>query len=237
MAKVLLVEDDATMGSSLDRAMRTSGHDVRWVRTGGSALVDVQDRRPDLVLLDLGLPDMDGVDVCRDLRDRLPSAVIVMLTARESEMDVVVGLEAGADDYLVKPVRLVELMARLRAHVRRAPAGEAQQGEPIRVGDLTVDPRSRRCIVAGQDVRLRPKEFDLLARLISDAGSALSREQLMADVWDENWFGPTKTLDVHVAAVRRKLTLAAEEAGPQVRIALPEITTLRGHGYRLELVP
>jgi DNA-binding response OmpR family regulator len=166
--------------------------------------------------------------VCRELRRTQPAAVIVMLTARTDEMDVVIGLEAGADDYLTKPVRLAELHARIRAHLRRADASRAADVEAVVLGDLVLDPAGRRVTIAGTEVPLRVKEFELLARLVADPGVALSRETLMADVWDANWFGSTKTLDVHIAALRRRL--ATGPAGATV----PEITTLRGHGYRLE---
>jgi DNA-binding response OmpR family regulator len=152
--------------------------------------------------------------------------VLVMLTARRDEMDVVVGLEAGADDYLTKPVRLGELLARVRAHLRRGPSGASGQPE-IAVGALRVDVAGRRVSVSGVEVPLRTKEFDLLARLAQEPGVAVSREALMTDVWDEHWYGSTKTLDVHIAALRRKL---AAGANPQA----PRISTLRGHGYRLE---
>ena len=135
-----------------------------------------------------------------------------MLTARTDEMDVVVGLEAGADDYLTKPVRLAELHARIRAHLRRDAAAPADEQAAAPIGDLLVDPAARRVTVAGVEVPMRAKEFDLLARLAAEPDRAVSRETLMADVWDENWFGSTKTLDVHVAAVRRKLADAADGA-------------------------
>ncbi|HET9257809.1 MAG TPA: response regulator transcription factor [Pseudonocardiaceae bacterium] len=229
MSRLLVVEDDETIGSVLESSLRAHGHQVGWYRTGRDALSAAEEADFDLVLLDLGLPDLDGVEVCRQLRASSPTAVLVILTARTDEMDVVVGLEAGADDYLTKPVRLAELLARVRAHLRRVTPVSAGTQSMLTVGDLVVDTGSRRARVAGQEIPLRAKEFDLLARLAAAPEAAISRETLMAQVWDENWFGPTKTLDVHVAALRRKL---ASMAGLG---AVPRITTLRGHGYRLEV--
>jgi DNA-binding response OmpR family regulator len=236
VARVLVVEDDEGVGAPLQRALRANGHDVTWLRTGTSAVVEARAARPDVVLLDLGLPDLDGVEVCRAVRLSCESAVIVILTARSEEMDVVVGLEAGADDYLVKPVGLTELLARVRAHVRRMPlaahapaTGSAPQR--VAVGALEVDLGARRAYLGGVEVQLRPKEFDLVARLAAEPGVVVARERLIADVWDENWFGSTKTLDVHVAAVRRKLGAVATGA------AVPAITTVRGRGYRIDPAP
>ncbi|MBN9099883.1 MULTISPECIES: response regulator transcription factor [unclassified Pseudonocardia] len=226
MTRLLIVEDDDMIGGALAESLRANGHDVVWARAGAQALDEGGSF--DLVLLDLGLPDLDGVEVCRRLRLAQPGTVIVILTARSEEMDVVVGLEAGADDYLVKPVRLAELHARLRAHLRR---GAPTAPERSLIGDLVVDSASRRVTVAGREVVLRSKEFDLLARLAAEPGKAVGRETLMADVWDEHWFGSTKTLDVHIATLRRRLREHAD-AG-----TIPEITTLRGHGYRLEAGP
>jgi DNA-binding response OmpR family regulator len=226
MAKVLVVEDDETIGRVISSSLTAHGHDVAWEPTGHGALRRSAASSFDLVLLDLGLPDIDGVEVCRRMRTTQPAGVLVMLTARRDEMDIVVGLEAGADDYLVKPIRLAELHARIRAHLRRG--GPAAARPVLRVGDLVVDTAARQVRVAGRDVALRAKEFDLLARLAAEPGVAVGRAQLMADVWDENWFGSTKTLDVHVAALRRKL---AEHDGPAT---VPRIVTLRSHGYRLE---
>ncbi|WP_308282681.1 response regulator transcription factor [Pseudonocardia nigra] len=229
-SRILLIEDDSTIGEVLTSSLRSHAHEVMWERTGASGLARAAAGAVDLVLLDLGLPDLDGVEVCRQLRRAQPGCVLVMLTARGAEMDVVVGLEAGADDYLVKPVRLGELHARIRAHLRRNEATATVP--PVRpIGDLVVDVPRRRVTVAGTELRLRAKEFDLLARLAAQPGVALSRETLMAEVWDEHWFGSTKTLDVHVAALRRKIGEIAAASGARV----PEIVTLRGHGYRLEL--
>jgi DNA-binding response OmpR family regulator len=235
VARLLLVEDDEAIGRRVDAALRANGHNVVWQRTGGSALIEATRTSFDLVLLDLGLPDRDGVEVCRDLRVRQPGCVLVMLTARREEMDVVVGLEAGADDYITKPFGMTELIARIRAHLRRLSADGSAPSEVFSDGDLVLDPHARRCSVGGAEVELRAKEFDLLARLARSAGHAVSREVLMADVWDENWFGSTKTLDVHIAAVRRRLDAAAGRTDPPARV--PGITTLRGHGYRLDLTP
>ncbi|WP_206796459.1 response regulator transcription factor [Amycolatopsis sp. MtRt-6] len=227
MPNLLVVEDDAAIGSVLESTLRLHGHQVCWARDGRAALRAAEPGEFDLVLLDLGLPDLDGVEVCRRLRAALPAAVLVILTARQEEMDVVVGLDAGADDYLTKPIRLGELLARVRAHLRRG--GPAGARPPVTIGGLTVDIAGRRATLGGREVVLRAKEFDLLARLAEQPGVAVSRETLMSEVWDAHWYGSTKTLDVHIAAVRRKLTAAA---GPDDEV--PRIATLRGHGYRLE---
>jgi DNA-binding response OmpR family regulator len=165
---------------------------------------------------------------------RAPDLLIVILTARSDEIDVVLGLDAGADDYLVKPFNLTVLLARLRAQLRRRPDTETDT-EPIRVADLVVDTAARRCLLGDREIELRPKEFELLVALARHPGVALTRENLMAQVWDENWFGSTKTLDVTMAALRRRLSEAVPSPTEAGGLELPKITTLRGHGYRLEL--
>ncbi|MFF1688360.1 MULTISPECIES: response regulator transcription factor [unclassified Streptomyces] len=230
--RVLVVEDDDTIGRHLEAGLRGHGYTTVRSRTGTSALAEARAHLQDIVLLDLGLPDTDGIDIARTLRAEFPNVLIVILTARSDEIDVIAGLDAGADDYLVKPFTLTVLLARLRAHLRRLPAGPDRQEQPIHLGDLTVDTSARRCLLDDQEISLRPKEFELLAVLARHVGAAVSRETLMAQVWDENWFGPTKTLDVTLASLRRRLHQAA--AGSPLSLRLPEITTLRGHGYRLE---
>ncbi|GAA3584966.1 response regulator transcription factor [Kribbella ginsengisoli] len=228
-AVAVVIEDDETVGRLLDRALRGNGYRSSWYRTGWAGLAGARREQAEVVLLDLGLPDVDGVDLARSLRAELPELLIIMLTARGEEIDVVSGLDAGADDYLVKPFSLTVLLARLRAHLRRRPAPDA--GLPVTIADLTLDTAARRCSVAGSEVVLRPKEYDLLETLVLNSGSAVSREELMARVWDENWFGSTKTLDVTIASLRSRLQAAGEHAGAA---RLPTVATLRGHGYRLD---
>ncbi|MEV8390549.1 MULTISPECIES: response regulator transcription factor [unclassified Streptomyces] len=231
---VLVVEDDDTIGRHLETGLRGNGYAPAWSRTGAGALAEAARTPYDVLLLDLGLPDMDGLDVARALRARFPELLIVILTARTDDIDVIAGLDAGADDYLVKPFSLTVLLARLRAHLRRRSLG-AEPQKPIPLGDVVIDIGARRCTVRGREITLRPKEFELLAVLARHVGEAVSRETLMAEVWDENWFGSTKTLDVTMAGLRRRLT-DAEHQPPAVAqpYRLPRITTLRGHGYRLE---
>ncbi|MEU6094964.1 response regulator transcription factor [Streptomyces sp. NPDC047079] len=229
--RVLVVEDDATIGRHLETGLLGHGYTPTWSRTGTGALAEAARTPYDAVLLDLGLPDTDGLDVARTLRARFPGLLIVILTARTDDIDIIAGLDAGADDYLVKPFSLTVLLARLRAHLRRH-NGTSPAPEPVRLGDLVIDTTGRRCTLKDIEVVLRPKEFDLLALLARHPGEALSRETLMAQVWDENWFGSTKTLDVTMASLRRSLTQAAGALARPCR--LPRITTLRGHGYRLE---
>lgn len=224
--RVLVVEDDPSTGVGLRRALEGEGYEVEWVEDGASALAAL-DRSPvDLVVLDLYLPDIDGVDVCQELRQAFPSLLIVILTARTNEVDVVVGLDAGADDYMVKPFRLAELLARLRAALRRAAPGVS--GGPLVVGDLRIDASAHRVFAGtGDEIALRPKEFDLLVLLASEAGRAVTRDQIMQAVWGVQLTGSSKTLDMHVSLLRHKLL----DGGSTVRIA-----TVRGSGYRLDAV-
>ena len=223
-SRLLVVEDDPDIGPSLVAALTGQGYDVLLAPTAAVAQVHAE-AAPDLVLLDLGLPDLDGIELCRRLRDRLPDAVLVVLTARDGEIDVVIGLDAGADDYITKPFRLAELLARVRAHLRRRTTGHSDQVRLV-VGPVVLDLSARRCVVDDVELALRPKEMDLLALLMQEAGSAVSRERLMAEVWDENWFGSTKTLDMHVSSLRKKLGEGGESPD--------RLQTVRGFGYRYE---
>ncbi|MDQ1723909.1 MAG: hypothetical protein QOG52_937 [Frankiaceae bacterium] len=221
--QILVVEDDEVLGVEVLDALTAQGYTADWARTGTDA-VRLAALHPDLILLDLGLPDMDGIVVAAQLRTLLPDAVIVVLTARTDELDVVSALDAGADDFLTKPFRLAELLARLRAHLRRQSA--VGTAAVVTAGAVSVDLRLRVVRVGDKELTVRPKELELLSLLVMNAGQPVRREAIMAAVWDENWFGSTKTLDVHVAALRRKLDLAGPLAG--------EITTLRGFGYRYD---
>jgi DNA-binding response OmpR family regulator len=220
--RILLVEDDDAIATGLVRVLEGQGLSVQRLARGAPAPAAVDDH-VGLVILDLGLPDADGIDICRRLRAAWPALAILILSARDRELDVVSGLDAGADDYLVKPFRLSELLARVRAHLRRvaepaAPAGPA----PLEAGGVRVELGARRVWADGAEVELRPKEFELLALLVSEAGRVVTRERIMREVWDTEWLGSTKTLDTHVLALRTKLAAAAP------------ITTLRGVGYRFE---
>ncbi|MFJ4538817.1 response regulator transcription factor [Streptomyces tibetensis] len=222
--RVLLVEDDEPVAESLRRGLRRYGFEVEWVTTGGAAL---EHEGPyDVVLLDLGLPDTDGLDVCKALRER-GDVPIIVISARSDETDRVVGLELGADDYVSKPFGVREVIARIRAVMRRTrprTPTETPDAGPDRYGTrLTIDRKAARVRLDGEEVALAPKEYDLLAFLTEEPGALMSREQIMEAVWDANWFGPTKTLDVHVAALRRKLAGAIT------------IEAVRGVGFRLEI--
>jgi two-component system response regulator RegX3 len=216
---ILLVEDDDSIAEPLCAGLQRVGYTVTRVATGGDALAVAE---PEFILLDLGLPDADGADVCRELRSRSDVPIIV-ITARADEIDRVVLLELGADDYMVKPFGFKELQARIRAVLRRAQprASDPAATTPLRVGGLEIDRRTRRVTIDAEEVLLTPKEFDLLAYLATDPGAVFSRQDILESVWDTHWYGPTKTLDVHVAALRKKLGETAW------------IETVRGVGFRL----
>ncbi len=222
--KILLVEDDRSIASSLVEGLGAAGHVVVHVTTGAEALAA---HGFEMVLLDLGLPDMDGRDVCRLLR-AATSVPIIMLTARSEEFDRVLGLELGADDYVTKPFSLRELVARIRAVARRTTGGTTDP-DPDRdssgrqvIGPLTIDRRTRRVHLDDAEVQLTAKEFDLLAFLATDPGAVRTRTEILENVWDEHWYGPTKTVDAHVASIRKKLG------------ANGWIAAVRGVGFRLE---
>jgi DNA-binding response OmpR family regulator len=215
--RVLIVEDDESIATSLARGLEREGFATQLATTGDAAL---RARGYDVVLLDLGLPDVDGFDVCRRLRTGSDVPIIVV-SARSDEVDRVIGLELGADDYIVKPFGFRELVARIRAVMRR---GQSRPDDhaPVRIGALTVDRRTRRVIMDDDEIALTPKEFDILALLAEDPGAVHSREKILEEVWDPHWYGPTKTLDVHVASLRKKL------GDPSW------IETVRGVGFRLQ---
>jgi len=220
---LLLVEDDRSIAESLLEGLRANGFVVDHAPTGSAAL---EAEGFDMVLLDLGLPDMDGRDVCRQLRAR-SAAPIIMLTARSEEFDRVLGLELGADDYVTKPFSFRELVARIRAVARRTSVnGEGATAEdpsaPQTIGALRIDRRSRRVHLDGEEVQLTAKEFDLLAFLATDIGAVRTRTEILENVWDAHWYGPTKTVDAHVASIRKKL--GAHEW----------IQAVRGVGFRME---
>ena len=217
MARVLLVEDDAAIADPLVRALAREGHDVVAVRTGEEAVARAGADRVDLVVLDIGLPGIDGIEVCRRLVVDDSRPAILLLTARSSELDEVLGLDAGADDYVTKPFTLAVLMARVRALLRRDPD---QFEGPLEAGGVRIDRAARRAWREDRELELSPKEFGLLSALMETPGVVVRREQLMERVWDVNWWGSTKTLDVHIGWLRRKL-------GPP-----PLIATVRGVGFR-----
>jgi two-component system, OmpR family, response regulator RegX3 len=214
--RVLIVEDEDGIAEPLAQGLRREGFVVQRAATGAEAL----DAQPaDIVLLDLRLPDIDGLDVCRRLRER-SNVPIIIVTARGEEADRVVGLELGADDYVVKPFGVRELIARIRAVNRRTTSDAVVDGR-LKIGALEVDERARRVRHAGHDVDLTPKEFDLLLALAREPGAVVSRRRLLEDIWETKWYGSSKTIDVHMASLRKKLGDASL------------IETVRGVGFRL----
>lgn len=220
MASVLLAEDDEDIRLPLLSALEREGYEVEALATGPAAVAAGLHGEHDLLLLDIGLPGLDGMEVCHRIREERPSVPIIFLTARNAEMDTIEGLDAGADDYITKPFRLDELLARVRAQLRRATA------ERFQAADVSVDVAARRAWRGEEELDLSPKEFDLLALLVRAAGHVVTRERIMSEVWDENWFGSTKTLDMHVSWLRRKL---GDDANAPQRLV-----TVRGVGLRFE---
>jgi DNA-binding response OmpR family regulator len=219
---VLVVEDERDIAFPLVRTLEREGYDVAWVGTGREVL-DVLGRGPaDVVILDLSLPDMDGLDVCRALRESGYDGAIMIVTARTGELDRVVGLDSGADDYLTKPFGLAELQARVRALLRRTRAQEHGGGNG---SDLRLDVDARRVYAGESEIKLTSKEFDVLSVLEAHRDKVVPRGRLMSEVWDENWYGSTKTLDVTIGRLRQKL----EQAGLADRVV-----AVRGVGFRLE---
>jgi DNA-binding response OmpR family regulator len=236
--RILVIEDDERIGASLTRALDATGYTTTWTATAhdgehafrtAHATGPADSGRFDLVLLDLGLPDADGLDVCRRLVQIDPLVPIIMLTARDEELDLVIGLDAGATDYITKPFSLTAVLARLRAQLRRNTTVvshySTDDNQTANPRHLVIDSRTRKAFCGANEIILRAKEFDLLARLAAEPGTVVLRNRLMADVWDEHWFGSTKTLDFHIAALRKKLDSPGEST---------RITTVRGVGFRFE---
>ncbi|MFV0253055.1 MAG: response regulator transcription factor [Beutenbergiaceae bacterium] len=223
MTRVLLAEDDPAIAEPLARALTREGYDVSVHGTGGGAIGEAA--AADLVVLDLGLPDMDGLDVARWVRSQGLSTPILVLTARADEVDLVVGLDAGADDYVTKPFRLAELLARVRALLRRA-GSDGEDADEISAQDVKVDVGAHRAFQGERELQLTAKEFELLRVLVREAGSVVGRDSLMREVWASDPSGSTKTLDMHVSWLRRKL--GDDANSPRY------ISTVRGMGFRFE---
>ncbi|MBV9060174.1 MAG: response regulator transcription factor [Pseudonocardiales bacterium] len=218
MPTVLLVEDDTGIAVPLSRALQREGHEVLVVGDGYSALSCAGHQRVDLLVLDLGLPGMDGLDVCRRLRKARPDLPVLMLTARTDEVDFVVGLDAGADDYVAKPFRLAELLARVRALLRRS---APETPDALEVGEVRMDLAGRRVLIEGAEIALANKEFELLRVLLSRPGQVVSREEILREVWKDPELKNSKTLDMHMSWLRRK-------------IGSSRIATVRGVGFRFD---
>jgi DNA-binding response OmpR family regulator len=228
MARVLVVEDEEDIAFPLVRTLEREGYTVSWVEDGEAALTRLRTDHEDVVILDLGLPDMDGLEVCRRARDAGYEGAIMIVTARGGELDRVVGLDYGADDYLAKPFGLAELQARVRALLRRTSGAPSAASDPAPAADpdaLRIDVEGRRVFAGSEEVSLTGKEFEVLNILAANRDKVVSRDRLMADVWDENWYGSTKTLDVTIGRLRQKL----ESVGVTERVV-----AVRGVGFRLE---
>ncbi len=223
-ARVLIVEDERDIAFPLVRTLEREGYDVDWVGTGREVLDLVARQSAEVVILDLALPDMDGLDVCRTLRESGFEGAVLIVTARTRELDRVVGLDSGADDYLTKPFGLAELLARVRALLRRlgpSLGGLDERGDPV----LYLDAEARRVFAGGEEILLTGKEFDVLRVLEANRDKVVSRVELMSRVWDEHWYGSTKTLDVTIGRLRHKLALAG---------VTDRVVAVRGVGFRLE---
>jgi len=227
-AMILVVEDEESFVEALTIGLKREGFRVNVARDGADALTLFDVVKPDLVLLDVMLPRVSGIDVCREIRRR-SRVPIIMVSAKTAEIDTVVGLEVGADDYVPKPYRLRELVARMRAALRRAPSPDApSSADTLEVGDVRLDPESHEVFVRGEKVALPLKEFELLEVLLDNAGRVLTRDSLIDRVWGADYVGDTKTLDVHVKRLRAKI---------EENSALPQrIVTIRGLGYKYESV-
>jgi DNA-binding response OmpR family regulator len=226
-SRVVIVEDEEDIAFPLVRTLEREGYDVQWLDSGQRALDDVAVTPTDVVILDLGLPDMDGLEVCRKMRDQGFEGAIMIVTARAGELDRVVGLDYGADDYMSKPFGLAELQARVRALLRRT-GGLPNADDDSLAGGLRIDVAARRVFSGDDEVPLTGKEFDVLSVLAANRDKVVSRDRLMADVWDENWYGSTKTLDVTIGRLRQKLeTVGVTE----------KVVAVRGVGFRLEGAP
>ena len=226
--RVVIVEDEEDIAFPLVRTLEREGYDVQWLDSGQKALDDLQVTKADVVILDLGLPDMDGLEVCRKMRDQGYDGAIMIVTARAGELDRVVGLDYGADDYMSKPFGLAELQARVRALLRRTSGASASAEDAVPPGGLRIDIAARRVFSGTDEVPLTGKEFEVLSVLAANRDKVVSRDRLMADVWDENWYGSTKTLDVTIGRLRQKL----ESVG-----VTEKVVAVRGVGFRLEGAP
>lgn len=224
MPRLLVVEDDDAIAVPLVRALDAQGYEVERVSDGNAAVDRVLEGGVDLVVLDLTLPGRDGLDVCRDIRASGAPVQIVMLTARAEELDLVVGLDAGADDYVRKPFRLAELLARIRARLRETPS--SPEDGVVSARDVRVDRDAHRAFRGEHELELTPTEFELLDLLVSEAGRTVPRDRIMEQVWGQNWYGSSRTLDVHVSALRRKL--GDDPSSPEL------LTTVRGVGFRFQ---
>lgn len=224
--QILVVEDDESVAAGVLEGLARAGFQASHVADGAGALAEVRASGPDFILLDLGLPDMDGTDLCRAIR-ALTTTPIIVVSARDEEIDRVLALELGADDYLVKPFGMRELVARIRAVARRSEDhsgdGQAAEGSTRQIGPLRIDQRSRRVLLDGAEIHMTVKEFELLYYLAEDPGAVCPRSDILRAVWNGNWYGTTKTLDAHVAAIRKKL------GDPRW------IEAVRGVGFRLDV--